>query len=300
MSVKYIIAVLSALFLFASAQAQPSLDEELKNYADMCSRCMGLRTRIQAGDNVSRDEAEATIDLFLAMNRRLKSRESEMTALQRQRFKDVGEWFTTGIRPFRPSALPSVVCKAMPVLPVYSSDVRLAVPDSRLPEPVVPGQDAPTDPSYRYIVLAEMAVPDLAYGIRAGIMGSRLGGYASFRSNFVGAEAAYECTSDGRLSNGSTMWAGGEERKENLAVTAGLLFNTASWLSIYAGAGYGSRQLFWQDIDGQWARVSDWSAKGLAVESGAIFRWNGLAFSAGVSTVGFRTLSGTFGIGYCF
>lgn len=300
MYVKYIIAVLSALFLFASAQAQPSLEEELKNYADMCRRCMELRTRIQAGDNVYRDEAEATIDLFLAMNRRLKSLEGEMTALQRQRFKDVGEWFTTGIRPLRPSSLPSVVCKAMPAFPVYLSDVGLAVPDSRLPEPVVPDRDAPTDPSYGYIVLAEMAAPDLAYGIRAGIMGPRLGGYVSFRSNFVGAEAAYECTSDGRLPNGSTMWAGGAQRNENMAVTAGLLIRTVSWMSLYAGAGYGSRQLFWQDIDGQWAKVSDWSAKGLTVESGAIFRWNYLALSVGVSSVGFRTLSGTFGIGYCF
>ena len=44
-------------------------------------------------------------------------------------------------------------------------------------------------------------------------------------------------------------------------------------LSLYAGVGYGRRQLSWQDIDGQWA---------------------------GVSSVGFRTLSGTFGIGYSF
>ena len=300
MPFKYIIAVLCSFVVCASALAQSSLDELLNDYEQMCRKCLALRTRIDAGEQVSRDEAKATIDLFVAMNRKLKTLENEMTALQRQHFKDVGEWFTTGIRPLRPSSLPSVVCKAMPVLPVYSSDVRLAVPDSRLPEPVVPGRDAPTDPSYRYIILAEMSAPDLAYGIRIGMMGRRFGGYASFRSNFVGADVAYECSSDGRLPNGSTMWAGGAQRNENMAVTAGLIFNTASWLSLYAGAGYGSRQLFWQDIDGQWARVSDWSAKGLTVESGAIFRWNGIAFSAGVSSVGFRTLSGTFGIGYCF
>lgn len=48
------------------------------------------------------------------------------------------------------------------------------------------------------------------------------------------------------------------------------------------------------------AKVSDWSAKGLAVDAGAIFRWNRLAFSVGVSSVSFRTCSATFGAGVCF
>lgn len=299
MPFKYIIAVLCSFVVCASALAQSSLDELLNDYEQMCRKCLALRTRIDAGEQVSRDEAKATIDLFVAMNRKLKTLENEMTALQRQHFKDVGEWFTTGVQPVRPSVLPPVVCKIMPDLPVHSSENLLVVPDSWMSEPVEKDYHIQSPP-YRYIVLAEIAAPELAYGIRAGVMNRRFGGYVSFRSNFVGADAAYECSSDGRLPNGSTMWAGGAQRNENMAVTAGLLFNTASWLSLYAGAGYGSRQLFWQDIDGQWARVSDWSAKGLTVESGAIFRWNGIAFSAGVSSVGFRTLSGTFGIGYCF
>lgn len=74
----------------------------------------------------------------------------------------------------------------------------------------------------------------------------------------------------------------------------------ASWLTFYAGAGYGKRQLLWQDVDGGWAEVSDWSVKGLEMEAGAIFRWNRLAFSAGVSTVRFRTCSATVGVGFCF
>ena len=47
----------------------------------------------------------------------------------------------------------------------------------------------------------------------------------------------------------------------------------ASWLTFYAGAGYGKRQLLWQDVDGGWA---------------------------GVSTVRFRTCSATVGVGFCF
>ena len=133
---KYVVAMLACLLVFVSAKAQTSLEEELKIYENACRMCLSLKTRIDAGEVVSRDEAKATIDLFVAMNRKLKAIENEMTVLQRQRFKDVGEWFTTGVRPMRLSALPSVVCKAMPALPVYSSENLLVVPDPLPSEPV--------------------------------------------------------------------------------------------------------------------------------------------------------------------
>ena len=82
--------------------------------------------------------------------------------------------------------------------------------------------------------------------------------------------------------------------------SAGVLAQTVPWLILYVGGGYGKQQLLWQDIDGGWAEVSDWSAKGLEVEAGAIFRWNRLAFSAGVSAVRFHTFNATFGVGFVF
>lgn len=299
MPFKYIIAVLCSFMVCASALAQSSLDEELNDYEHMCRRCLGLRTRIDAGEQVSRDEAKATIGIFVAMNRRLKALEDEMTALQRQRFKDVGEWFTTGVQPVRPSVLPSVVCKAMPVLPVHSSENLFVAPDSCPPEPLEKDRHMPS-PSYRYVVLAEIAAPELAYGVRVGMMDRRFGAYASFRSNFVNGESAYECTSDGRLPNGSMMWADGEERKGNMAMTAGLLAGTFRWMTAYAGAGYGWRYLQWRDIDGNWAEVSDYSYRGVAVEAGLIFSCRGFSLSAGISSISFKTATLMTGIGFRF
>ena len=69
------------------------------------------------------------------------------------------------------------------------------------------------------------------------------------------------------------------------------------WLSVYAGAGYGRRTLAWQDIDGNWARVSDWSHKGLTIDAGLLLSWRNLAFSAGLVTLNFKTCIFSLGIG---
>ena len=172
---------------------------------------------------------------------------------------------------------------------------------------LTPQRDLDLPPSVRlwkyrtdFILLAEMSAPDLSYGLRAGVKGRTFGGYMAFRSNFVKASADYACQSDGTLENGSSIWPGGAEKNTYLSLSAGFLAQAASWLTFYAGAGYGKRQLLWQDVDGGWAEVSDWSVKGLEMEAGAIFRWNRMAFSAGVSTVRFRTCSATVGVGFCF
>ena len=287
------------IFVFHHAKAQESLDSELERYESMCAVCLDLKSRMAKGELISRDEAKSTIDFFLTTNKRLKSKEHEMTALQRQRFRNVGEWVTTGVRPQKPfgmESLPALEC---------SLPSRIIVND---PAGILnPQRDLDLPPSVRlwkyrtdFILLAEMSAPDLSYGFRAGVKGRTFGGYMAFRSNFVKASADYACQSDGTLENGGIFWPDGAERTASFAASAGFLAQAATWLTFYAGAGYGKRQLLWQDIDGGWAEVSDWSVKGLEMEAGAIFRWNRMAFSAGVSTVRFRTCSATVGVGFCF
>ena len=287
------------MFISHHVKAQESLASELERYEQMCEVCLELKARMSRGEQISRDEAKSTIDFFVTTNKRLKSKEQEMTALQRQRFRDVGEWFATGVRPPKPfgaESLPALDCRLPSRLPV-----------NEFAEILIPQQERGVSPSVRlwkyrtdFILLAEMSVPDLSYGLRAGIKGRTFGGYMAFSSNFVKASADYTCHSDGTLENGSTIWPGGVEKTTSLSLSAGLLAQAAPWLTFYAGAGYGKRQLLWQDIDGEWAQVSDWSVKGLEAETGAIFRWNRMAFSAGVSTVRFRTCSATVGIGLYF
>lgn len=286
-------------FSFHLVKAQESLDSELERYEQMCEVCLELKARMSRGEQISRDEAKSTIDFFVTTNRRLKSRESEMTAMQRQRFKDVGEWFATGVRPQKPfgaEPLPALEC-SLPSRIIVNDIAGILTPQRDLdPPPSVRLWKYRTD----FILLAEMSVPDLSYGLRAGIKGRAFGGYMAFSSNFVKASADYTCHSDGTLENGSTIWPAGAEKTTSLSLSAGLLAQAAPWLTFYAGAGYGGRQLLWQDIDGSWAEVSDWSVKGLEMEAGAIFRWNRMAFSAGVSTVRFQTCSARVGIGLYF
>lgn len=297
--VVHIIALLLCVFKFQMVKAQESLDSELERYEQMCEVCLELKARMSRGEPISREEAKSTIDFFVTTNKRLKSKESEMTSAQRQRFRDVGQWFSTGIRPqvtYIAEVLPIVEC---------SFPSRLTVND--IAGILIPQQDPDVFPSARlwkyrtdFILLAEMSAPDLSYGLRAGVKGRTFGGYLAFRSNFVKASADYSCHSDGTLENGSTIWPGGAEKTTSFIASAGFLAQTTPWLILYAGAGYGNRQLLWQDIDGGWAQVSDWSVKGLEAETGAMFRWNRVAFSAGVSTVRFRTCSATVGIGFYF
>ena len=259
--------------------------------------CLELRTRVEGGEAISRDEAKATLDIFVASNKRLKARESEMTFLQRQRFKDISDWFATGVRPVRQENLP-VLSLSLPVSAAKGNnereDLRYSqrIEYERVASETASGKD--------FVVLAEIAAPDISYGIRAGMTGKFFGAYVSFRSNFTNGSSDYECTSDGKLQSGGMFWPGGAEIKSYMTASAGLIANAADWMNIYAGAGYGYRSLFWQDIDGKWAEVADWSRKGLVAELGCIFSVNHLAFSLGASSIAFRTCSFTCGIGICF
>ncbi len=56
----------------------------------------------------------------------------------------------------------------------------------------------------------------------------------------------------------------------------------------------------WNDMDGAWAEVSDWSYEGIAAETGLMFTLNRLVFSAGISSISFSTASVQLGFGITF
>lgn len=277
---------------FVGAEAQESVAHDLDLYEQMCSRCLDLKRRVDDGELVSKSEAENTIAFFVELNHRLKTMEGDMTAVQRQRFKDISQWFATGVKPFRPEPLPELICR-MPetLIPHYDLVLKARVFED-VPEVTQYSPDC--------FAIAEIAAPDLSYGLRLGVMGRRFGGYASFRSNYVFGEASYECTSEGALDNGGRFWPNGKDRVSNMTVTAGASCKAADYMDVYAGAGYGWRKLHWQDIEGGWAEVSDWSLQGPCVEAGLIFSYRKLAFSAGLSSICFKTATFTAGVGIRF
>lgn len=149
------------------------------------------------------------------------------------------------------------------------------------------------------VAIASMSVyPQLSYGLMLGYV-KKFGGYVKFRSDFVSASPAYFCDRQG-MTDGGIIWATGEQRKSRMLATGGALFRVAKWFYPYVGAGYGSRNVYWQDYEGQWAKVVDFSCKGIALEVGTIFKLGPVAISAGVSNTAFKFTEVEVGVGLMF
>ena len=263
---------------------------------------MDIKSKAASGENVSRSLIKSLIDSFLAHNKTLKLQEQDMTAAQRHRFAAIGRWFATGERPEPvPASLPqsdSLLPGPVVAVPfeMLEIDARRHVPGSDGAVPELQSNKLRGD----VYILAILAAPDMCYGLMVGYIPRRVGAYACFRSSFVSAKSSYSCNYDGVMSSGGSIWPSGQQRRSNLAVTAGALVGATDWLAFNAGLGYGYRRLAWEDIDGQWALVSDWSHSGVAAELGTIVSIRKVAISAGVSTVAFRTAAFTCGVGVRF
>ena len=295
---RHILCLVSLLAVCFVAFSQDRMfDERLDVYEQLCRRCMDLKSRTEAGETVSRSEARSLIDSFISMNKELKVHEDEMTVVQRMRFRGIGRWFASGEEPeYSVCSLPAVR-SVVPSHYVVSADMA-----DLCPAPAYMPADGECCRGQRRNVclLVSIAAPDMAYGLMAGYRSRNVGGYVSFRSSFVFGGTSYSCRQDGIMDDGGRMWPTGKERKSNLSACAGLLMGISDAFAIYGGAGYGFRRLAWEDLDGSWAQVSDWSYSGVAAECGTVMSWKRLAFSAGVSTVAFRTASFTCGVGVRF
>lgn len=294
----YIAVILFLLFADGTCRAQEvrqgSIDSELDRYEFLCDMCMDLKDRIRQGKNISKAEAKTLIDLFLTKNKELKSREHDMSEFQKMRFSVVSQWFSTGKRPSYADvalfgALPQV-CQVDCPGRINYDNLDYPVLEYRSEKPALG----------KYYCLASLSFPDISYGLWAGYSHGRFGGYASFRSNYVFDKPSYSCSSDGSLHQGGVLWTNGHERTSNLMCSAGVLLWLTRSVSAYVGAGYGWRRLAWQDIDGLWAEVSDWSFDGAAYEAGLLLSFNRFTVSAGVSTISFKSVSMTVGAGINF
>ena len=73
-----------------------TMDGDIERYEMLCELCLNLKTRIRQGEDISKNEAQTFINRFLSMNKDLKDKEHEMTALQRRKFSAISLWFSTG------------------------------------------------------------------------------------------------------------------------------------------------------------------------------------------------------------
>lgn len=133
---------------------------------------------------------------------------------------------------------------------------------------------------------------------------SNMGIYASYRSNFTFVSSDLSIDSSEEPSHLT-----GSHKVSIQSATAGLLFQFSETprINLYAGAGYGNRNIYWQTTSNQWAEVADRTSKGLVLEAGILYSppkhfWHkpGLTLSAGLSTINFKTIGLTLGIGLSF
>lgn len=134
----------------------------------------------------------------------------------------------------------------------------------------------------------------LSYGMMVGIV-KKTGGYIKVNTDFGSV------SSDADSNSGSTdYWYSGDESKSRFAITAGVLQRLWKTGYLYAGAGYGTRNMAWETVEGQWVKIEDRSYEGVEVELGGIVRFGGVALSLGVQTNQFKKVEGTVGIGIMF
>lgn len=156
------------------------------------------------------------------------------------------------------------------------------------------------------IVLANAAystAPQTSFGLTIGSV-RRIGWYASFGTNFdfSGDNFNYECDQTGQIYDTSLgeYYFDGTTKTKRLSATAGLVFRLGGQVYAYLGGGYGERRLAWRMYDEMgycWAKNTDRSYKGLALDGGLMFNIRGIGLSLGVQTVGFDYMEAKLGIG---
>ena len=119
------------------------------------------------------------------------------------------------------------------------------------------------------------------------------------RSNFIMEKTAYSCQSDGTTDFGY-IWTTGKAKGSRWVAGAGLTVRIATPLRLFAGSGYGSRSLLWEDDSSRWARVDDLSVRGITAECGLLYDFHRFTAAAGISSTRFRQCSVLLGCGYSF
>lgn len=309
-------ALLIALLLTVMLQAQDNWDGVLDRYEEICGRCIELRGRISAGEAVPNAEVTKLLGELSRLRTLIQDSQGSMSAGQRKRFNTIKNRYESSTGGELSSSTPAAkktegtratykknvtappaanVIRNLSVLPQGSSvpglPFLLAAPaGSGIAAQSTPAP--PEAPAPLYGPIRTDIIPIACFGVRPafGLFGAvakgHWGGYISARSTFTPTAADYTTDSDGNISGGGKFWGNGNSRYGSWAISAGAVWHMRDAFGIYAGAGFGSRILSWQDASGKWARVSDHSYTGPGIEAGLIASLRRFDLLAGASWFG--------------
>ena len=294
---------LFALILLASAcfclQAQDRLwDAALDQYQQICDECISIRSRAAAGEGVQLSSMTQILSRLSSLRKTLKEAEGQMTPAQRLRFESIRMRYEEVFGGHRNS----IQLPPLPPLVGLAEFQKIIAPE---PGRCIasfdgaPEQGPSVSPQIGALLL--VGVPDLYYGalLRLSFGSKPLGAFVKASVSIPYTAAAYECRSDGTTADGY-IWTSGKERLSRWALSAGVTVSPMKFLSFYAGGGYGSRTVLWEDVTGRWAGVSDLFASGFSADVGIIVSLSHRSLMAGVSTIAFSNLCPELGVGINF
>lgn len=292
-----LIIILIASSLRSWAQADTLYDSALDRYAEICNRITRFQAARKSGKTVSEGQMKMLASQISSLKETLQGADGFLSDDQRLRFTLIKDKFILGntLTAVDPADITGTVTWQMP------SGLHFPAPKEKpAPEPlhwaftVMP-----------IVTYAFSGVPGFMFGIQAGVSYGPIGIYARGATDFSPGAYSYECLSDGSLPGGGTVWTSGVQRKSGWNAAAGLTYQIVGPLSVYAGAGYASRSLIWEDLEGAAVLVRDASCKGAIADIGVLINpksrhRTSLALLAGISVLPWTMVAASFGIGLRF
>jgi hypothetical protein len=152
------------------------------------------------------------------------------------------------------------------------------------------------------------------FGLTIGGIKSRLGWYVRFRTNLKFNNYEVECEGNGQMigsvPGGPFIRFTNNQKVNNYAGVAGVIFKCTPWLYTSVGLGYGNRELLceYKSIDAidhnkettYWCKHVDYSYKGLAGDLDFMVKFGSLYISAGCNTLNFKYIDFNAGLGVFF
>ncbi len=129
----------------------------------------------------------------------------------------------------------------------------------------------------------------------------KFGWFASVMSGFNFAGLAPAAVSDAEGFVGEDLpFYKDEYAKTMLSVMGGGVMRLNDMMYLKAGLGFGNRSLSWKTLDDRWVRNGGYSAVGVDVSAGMMFRFGGFVLSLDAVTTNFKIFEGRIGLGYSF